>query len=101
VTTTMNASLASAIEDFLATHKAAHEARSNLTRAQSCGPDPVPTEVEYLVGEAQHCWDLLATGWAESLLPKQVREAGAEYLRPKVLHAPVAQSGPVDWARGR
>lgn len=88
-----------AVEAFLAADAASQEAWSNLTRAQACGPDPVPAETEHLRDEAQYRWDLLATGWAENLLPKQVREAGAEYVRPKVVHAPVAQSGPVDWSR--
>lgn len=91
--------LGAAVESFLTADAASRQAWSNLTRAQVCGPDAVPAEVEYLRGEAQHYWDLLATGWAENLLPKQVREAGAEYVRPKVVHAPVAQSGPVDWSR--
>lgn len=84
---------------FLAADAASQQAWSSLTRAQICGPDPVPAEAEYLRGEAQHYWDLLATGWPENLLPKRVREAGAEYVRPKIVHAPVVQSGPVDWSQ--
>jgi hypothetical protein len=93
--------LTRAVEAFLAANAAWQEAWSNLTRAQASGPDPVPANTEFLHDEAQHYWDVLATGWAENLLPKQVREAGAEYARPKIVHTPVVQSGPCDWSRGR
>lgn len=93
--------LTAAVESFLAAAAASQEAWSDLTRAQTSGPDPVPAEAEYLRDEAQYRWDMLATGWAEHLLPKQVREAGAEYVRPKIVHTPVVQTGPVDWSRGR
>ena len=93
--------LTAAVESFLAAHEASEEAWSHLTRAQVSGPAPVAPEAEYLHDEAQYRWDLLATGWAEHLLPSEVREAGAEYVRPKIVHTPVVQSGPVDWSKGR
>lgn len=93
--------LTAAVESFLVAAAASQEAWSNLTRAQTSGPDGPTPEAEYLHGEAQYRWDILATGWAEHLLPQQVREAGAEYVRPKVVHTVVVQSGPVDWSKGR
>lgn len=93
--------LDAAVESFLAAHTASVEAWSNLTRAQVSGPDPISPEAEYLHDEAQHRWDLLATGWAENLLPAEVRAAGAEYVRPKIRHVVVEQTGPCDWSRGR
>lgn len=78
-----SAALLDAVETFLAAHKAAQEAFSNLSRAQISGPDPIPPQVEYLRDEAQHAWDVVATGWAESLIPAEAREVGAEYARPK------------------
>lgn len=93
--------LTRAVEDFLAADAALQEACADLTRAQISGPDPVPPQVEYLRGEAQHSWDLLASGWAEHLIPAEAREAGAEYTRPKVRHVAVVQTGPCDWSKGR
>lgn len=94
-------SLGAAVEAFLAAHAASEEAWSNLTRAQACGPDPVPAEAEYLRDEAGRCWDLLATGWAEHLIPAEARDAGVEYARPKLVHAPVVRSDPLDWSQAR
>lgn len=93
--------LTAAVEDFLAAHAASVEAWSTLTRAQISGPDPISPEAEYLHDEAQCHWDLLATGWAENLIPAKARAAGAEYVRPKIRHVVVEQSGPCDWSRGR
>lgn len=93
--------LTRAAEDFLAADAALQEACADLTRAQISGPDPVPPQVEYLHDEAQYRWDLLASGWAEHLIPARAREAGTEYVRPKVRHVVVEQSGPCDWSRGR
>lgn len=93
--------LTAAVEDFLAAHAASEQAWSELSRAQVSGPDPVSPEAEFLHDEAQYRWDLLATGWAENLLPAKARAAGAEYVRPKIRHVVVEQSGPCDWSRGR
>ncbi|NUQ98896.1 MAG: hypothetical protein HOY79_20825 [Streptomyces sp.] len=94
--------LAAAVESFLAADAASQEAWSNLTRAQVSGPDPVSAEAEYLHDEAQYRWDLLAAGWAEHLIPAEAREAGADYVRPKIVHTPVAaQTRPWDWSKGR
>lgn len=99
--TLADSKLMAAVESFLAAHKASNEAWSNLTRAQISGPDPVAPEAEYLHDEAQYRWDLLATGWAENLIPAEAREAGKEYVRPKIVHTVVARSGPLDWSQGR
>lgn len=88
-----------AVEDFIAADRASRMAMAALTPAQVSGPDPVPPQVEYLCGEAQSCWDLLAEGWAENLIPSEVRKLGQDYVRPKVVHEPVMQSAPVDWSR--
>lgn len=93
--------LTRAVEDFLAAHAASEEACSNLTRAQISGPDPVPSQAEYLRDEAQYRWDLLATGWAEHLIPAAAREAGVDYTRPKIRHIAVKQTRPCDWSQGR
>lgn len=90
-----------AVEDFLAADTALQEACADFTRAQISGPDPVPPQAEFLHDEAQYRWDLLATGWAEHLIPASAREVGAQYARPKVRHVVVEQSGPCDWSRGR
>lgn len=96
-----NPGLSAAVESFLAAHAASEEAWANLSRAQISGPDPIPPQVEYLRDEAQHHWDLLATGWAEPLIPAEAREAGKEYVRPKIVHTVVVQTEPIDWSRGR
>lgn len=96
-----DAKLTAAVEDFLAAHAASEQAWSELSRAQVSGPDPVSPEAEFLHDEAQYRWDLLATGWAENLIPAKAREAGAEYVRPKIRHVVVEQSEPCDWSKGR
>lgn len=91
-----------AVEAFLAAHAASAEAWSNLTRAHVSGPDAVPPGAEFWHYEAQYCWDMLATGWAEHLIPAEAREVGADYARPKVVHEPVKPMlFPVaqDWSR--
>lgn len=96
-----DAGLDAAVEAFLAAKAAADEALSNLTRAQVSGPDAWPAYAEHLVDEAQHCWDLLATGWAAELLPVDVREAGTDYVRLQVSAAVAVQpaTAPCDWGR--
>lgn len=91
--------LREAVEAFLAAHQASSEAWANLTRAQYAGVAAVSPEAEYLHDEAQYRWDLLATKWVEGDIPAEARRAGREYARPKVVHVPVVQSGPVDWSR--
>lgn len=93
--------LTAAVEDFLAAHAASEQAWSELSRAQISGPDPVSPEAEYLHDEAQYCWDLLASGWAEHLIPVEARDAGTDYARPKIVHEPVTGSGPWDWSKSR
>lgn len=93
--------LNAAVEDFLAAHAASEQAWSELSRAQASGPDPISPEAEYLHDEAQYRWDLLASGWAEHLIPAEAREAGADYARPKIVHEPVTGSGPWDWSKSR
>lgn len=93
-------SLHEAVEAFLAAHKASQEVF--LSRAQISGPGPVPPQAEFLHDEAQHAWDLLAEGWTENLIPAYVREIGRDYVRPKVVHTPVAMNwDALDWSRGR
>lgn len=91
-----------AVEDFLAAHHASRKALLNLTPAQASGPDPAPAQAEHLLDEAQHCWDLLAEGWAENLIPAEARTAGREYSQPKIVHTPVAMDwDALDWSKGR
>lgn len=94
--------LSRAVEDFIAADHASRKAMAALTPAQASGPDPVPPQVAYLCDEAQHCWDLLAEGWAENLIPAYVRKIGRDYARPKIVHTPVAMDwSALDWSRGR
>ena len=103
-----NPGLMTAVEEFLAAHRAAREAWDVFRLTDMGGWNGLEDEAERLDAEAEEAWRALDGSWFwRGSLPhdvvEEIESAASEYVgrRRRVAGHAVVQSGPCDWSRGR